>query len=120
MNKPLKDTIFELECELQKPETRKSVEKLDKIISDNLYEITSSGKITHKQDCLINLPNAPEIKFVMTNFEMRQLAPDLVQTFFETEKTVVTTGEISHSLRSSIWQNEAGTWKMIFHQGTPK
>jgi hypothetical protein len=120
VNKALKETILELECKLQRPETRKEVAALDQIISDDLVEITSSGTLSRKSDCLANLPSAPEIKFEMTNFNIRELAPDSVQTFFETKKTIVSTGKISYSQRSSIWKNEAGKWKMIYHQGTVK
>jgi len=55
----------------------------------------------------------------MTNFKMYVLSPDVVQTLFKTEKTVVETGKVSNSMRSSIWKNENGKWRMIFHQGTP-
>lgn len=111
--------IFDLETKLQKSAVRKSIEKLDEIISDDLREITSSGTVATKEDCLINLPAAPEIKFVMTDFSIRQLAPDLIQSFFKTEKTVAGTDKVSYSMRSSIWKNENGKWKMLFHQGTP-
>lgn len=111
--------IFNLEKELQKDEVRKSIEKLDELISDDFKEITSSGTVTNKQDCFVNLPSAPKIDFVMTDFQIRQLTPDLIQSFFKTEKTVVETGKKSFSMRNSIWKNENGKWKMIFHQGTP-
>jgi len=110
--------LYKLEEELQKSDTRKSVEKLKVLISDDLKEITSSGLITNKQDCLINLPSAPDIKFVMTDFNYRELTPNLVQTFFRTEKTVIETGKTSYSMRNSIWKKENNDWKMIFHQGT--
>lgn len=115
----IEKTLFDLEAELQKSEVRKSVEKLNEIISDDFREITSSGTVTDKQDCFVNLPAAPEIKFVMTDFSVRELATDLVQTFFKTEKTIIGTDKISYSMRNSIWKNENGKWKMIFHQGTP-
>jgi hypothetical protein len=62
---------------------------------------------------------APEIKFVMTGFRINVLCLGMVQTLFKTEKTVVETGKVSYSMRSSIWKNENGKWRMIFHQGTP-
>jgi len=119
MEKNIEKTLFDLEAELQKPNVRKSIEKLDEIISDEFKEITSSGTVTNKQDCFVNLPAAPKVKFVMTDFSVRELATDLMQTFFKTEKTEVGTDKVSHSIRNSIWRNENGKWKMIFHQGTP-
>lgn len=115
----IEKTLFDLETLLQQPDVRKSVEKLDEIVSDDLKEITSSGMVSNKQDCLVNLPAAPDIDFVMTDFSVRELAPNLFQTFFKTQKTVVGADKVSYSSRSSIWKNENGKWKMIFHQGTP-
>jgi hypothetical protein len=119
MNNGLREIIFNLESEFQKPDVRKSVGRLTELISDDFYEITSSGKVTFKKDCLANLPAAPEIKFVMTDFKINILCTDIIQTLFKTEKTVVGTGKVTYSMRSSIWKNENGKWKMIFHQGTP-
>jgi hypothetical protein len=118
MEENLKEIIFSLESEFQKPEVRKSAEKLGELISDDFCEITSSGLVTSKKDCLVNLPKASEIKFVMTGFRINVLSLDMIQTFFKTEKTVVETGKVSYSMRSSIWKNENGKWRMIFHQGT--
>ena len=119
MKDELRNTIYELEQKLQKHEVRKSVDILDEIISDELIEVTSKGTLSTKNDCLINLPAAPEIHFEMTDFSARLLAPDLVQTFFKTKKTIVDTNESSISIRNTIWKNENGKWKMVFHQGTP-
>ena len=119
MEENLEEIIFNLETEFQQPEVRRSTQRLSELISDDFREITSSGKVTSKKDCLENLPKASRIKFVMTNFKMYVLSPDVVQTLFKTEKTVVETGKVSNSMRSSIWKNENGKWRMIFHQGTP-
>ena len=119
MEENLEKIIFSLESEFQKPEVWKSIEKLGELISDDFYEITSLGLVTSKKDCLVNLPVAPEIKFVMTGFRINVLCLGMVQTLFKTEKTVVKTGKVSYSMRSSIWKNENGKWRMIFHQGTP-
>lgn len=115
----IKDLIFELENKLQQPEVRKSVAMLDELISDDLVEFGSSGKVYSKSDVLNNLPTAQEIKFTMTDFRINILSDDIVQALFKTEKEDVQTGKKARSLRSSLWRNEGGKWKMIFHQGTP-
>jgi hypothetical protein len=119
MEENLEEIIFNLETEFQQPEVRRSTQRLSELISDDFREITSSGRVTSKKDCLVNLPVAPEIKFVMTNFKMYVLSPDVVQTLFKTEKTVLETGKVSYSMRTTIWKNEKGIWRMLFHQGTP-
>lgn len=115
----IKETIFRLEKQLQQHAVRKSTEELDVLITEDFIEFGSSGKVYTKKDVLVNLPSAPEIEFVMSDFEVRVLSSDIVQSIFKTEKTNLQTGEISKSLRSSLWRNEDGTWKMLFHQGTP-
>ncbi|KND48672.1 MAG: hypothetical protein AB200_03030 [Parcubacteria bacterium C7867-005] len=114
-----KELIFELENKLQHPEVRKSVQELDGLISNDLIEFGSSGQVYTKKDVLVNLPSSTEIKFNMTDFDVIALGPDIVQSRFKTEKTNLQTGEITRSQRSSLWRNENGKWKMIFHQGTP-
>lgn len=120
MNKDLRDEIFDLENRLQQPEVRKSLEDLDELLSDDFLEFGSSGESYTKKDVLVNLPASPEIKFTMSEFKINILAEDTVQTLFRTEKINSETGAVSRSLRSSIWKNENGKWKMIFHQGTPQ
>jgi len=95
------------------------VEQLNDLISDDLIEFGSSGLVYTKQDVLGNLPASSEIKFVMTDFKINILSADIVQSTFKTEKTDIETGKISRSLRSSLWRNANGKWRMIFHQGTP-
>jgi len=114
-----KDIIFELEDKLLQPSVRKSTEQLGVLISDDFIEFGSSGKTYVKKDVLVNLPSSPEIKFNMIDFKTRLLADGLVQSFFKTEKTNAETGAVTISQRSSIWRNEEGEWRMIFHQGTP-
>ncbi len=115
----IKETIFELENKLLQPNIRKSKESLNDLISDDFIEFGSSGAVYKKKDVLNNLPASSEIKFIMTDFEVNALSSDVVQSTFKTEKINTQTNKITRSLRSSIWKNENGKWKMLFHQGTP-
>jgi hypothetical protein len=114
-----KEIIFQLESKLQQPDVRKSTEQLKELISDDLIEFGSSGQVYTKKDVLNNLPTSPEIKFKMTDFRINILSSDVIQSQFKTEKTNLETDKKTYSLRSSLWKNEDGEWKMIFHQGTP-
>lgn len=115
----LEEIIFKLENKLQQPDVRKSVEQLEELISDDLIEFGSSGQIYTRKDVLNNLPVSPEIKFIMTDFKIKILSSDIIQSLFKTEKINQETGSKTHSIRSSLWRNEKGKWKMLFHQGTP-
>lgn len=114
----LEEIIFQLENRLQRPDVRKSVEQLEELIADDLIEVGSSGQVYAKKDVLKNLPASPEIKFTMTDFKIIKLSPTIVQSLFKTKKVNQETNQTTRSLRSSIWRNENGQWKMIFHQGT--
>lgn len=115
----IKEIIFELENKLQQPDVRRSTGMLDEIISDDLVEFGSSGQVYSKSDVLKNLPASSEIKFTMTDFRINIISTDVVQSLFQTEKVDVQTSKTTKSLRSSLWKNEGGKWRMIFHQGTP-
>lgn len=115
----IKDKIFELENRLQQPDVRRSPELLNDLISEDLTEFGSSGQMYTKNDVLVNLPSSPEIKFIMSDFRINVLSDNVVQSLFKTEKTNLENGKVSKSLRCSVWRNENGKWRMIFHQGTP-
>ncbi len=53
------------------------------------------------------------------DYQMSELAVGLIQVTYKSAH-VNDDGELSRRiLRSSIWQQVAGKWKMRFHQGTP-
>ncbi len=67
----------------------------------------------------MNIPNLPEIKYTINDFNSIEIIPGTVLVTYQTEKKIVNSSKKTHSLRSSIWQNQNGKWQMIFHQGTP-
>ena len=108
----MKHPIYELEIELLKPAARKSVERLDQLISDEFIEFGSSGKVYSKQDILQTLPYEKEQAIEINNFKTAELSEDVVLATYRATIDGVP------SLRSSIWKRVSSNWKMIFHQGT--
>lgn len=122
MQKDLKATIFELETSLLRPEVRLSREKLNLLLADDFTEFGSSGGIYDKKEILERLPENSQtspVDFSVSDFEIKELAEDIVLTTFKTDKTL---SDLSHviSLRSSIWRKAGDSWQMVFHQGTPE
>ncbi len=113
----LKEIIYELETDLLKPETRKSKEKLDGLISSDFIEYGSSGSIYDKNIILERLPNGDSPTYILYDFEFFVLSEDIVQTRFKTDKIEID-GTKTSSLRSSIWRKNDGKWRILFHQGT--
>ena len=57
-------------------------------------------------------------EFSLRDFEIRELADDIVLATFKTEKIFSDKSRMV-SLRASIWRKANENWQMIFHQGTP-
>lgn len=116
----LEKQIFELEKELLKPQTRKSAEKINELLSDDFIEFCSSGKVYHyrKGDVWDDGSNLPDVKWELKEFAIKELSNDCVLATYK----IIKHGELNktkkYSLRSSIWKYSNDTWKMTFHQGT--
>lgn len=67
---------------------------------------------------LERLPASDPVKYILDNFEAQKLSEDIFQTRFVTDREN-SDGLHTISLRSSIWRNKDGNWKMFYHQGTP-
>jgi len=109
--KNLNDIIIELESKLLEEKTRNDSNELKKIISKDFIEYGSSGKI-YNYDDTVNFLSTKSNEYKMIEIKTQQLSDDVVLSTFVAEKNSIKT------LRSSIWKNENGTWKIIFHQGT--
>ncbi len=112
MNEELKNTIIKLETELHKNEVRTDAEKLNVLLSDDFFEIGTSGNSYTKNDILNRLPNEEAYEVKSYDFELREIADNVIQVFYKTESLG------RKSFRNSIWLNDNSSWKMVFHQGT--
>ncbi len=115
----LSNTIYNLETALLKPEVRNSIEQLDNLLANDFREFGSSGLIYTKEDMLKRLPsNTDKVVFTVSNFQVIPISENVALSTFKTERTTNDIEKIS-SLRTSLWRNEEGVWKIFFHQGTP-
>lgn len=118
MHMELREQIIEKEKELLSSEVRHSEEKLASLLSKDFKEIGASGSCCGLKEVLELCPKEENWSAQVGDFEFRMLSLDIVQLTF---RTFVKRDEKDmgiYSLRSSIWRNESGTWKMVFHQGT--
>ncbi|MRH43473.1 DUF4440 domain-containing protein [Aquibacillus halophilus] len=114
MEDKLKEHLHSLDKLLLQTDTRQSKEKLNELLADDFLEYGSSGRIFDKANILSRLPNEEDPEFSLMDFEARQLASKVVLTTYR----VIRRQDMTHSLRSSIWQLNEGKWQMTFHQGT--
>lgn len=120
MNDTLKKTIYNLELLLLQPEIRASAKELDTLLAHDFREFGSSGEVYDKKHILELLPQFTEEKFLIHDFEIKELSENVVLATYQTDKTVQDQETPTRSLRSSIWRKVNGRWQMVFHQGTPK
>lgn len=114
----LKDTLYQLECELINQAVRSSADKLDELLADQFIEYGSSGRIYDKKITMDSLTNEPSPTYKIYDFEILSFSDDFIQTRFKTDRTNLDGSNLT-SLRSSIWRKKDGKWQMFFHQGTP-
>ena len=104
--------IKQLEIELADPETRKDVDRLDLLISEDFEEFGSSGKSYKKKDILKILPNSDTVEYEMSDFRFKTLSEDSVLVKYKYASPKIGT------FRSSIWIRVSGKWQLLHHQST--
>lgn len=112
MNQHLKEHLKQLEERHIHLEVRRNREQLGQILADDFFEITSSGNMINKNDCLKNGVVLTEM--TLHHYEIHPLAEHVVlSTYYIKDKT-----RNRNTLRSSIWKLIDGRWRLYFHQGT--
>ncbi|MEW6050434.1 MAG: DUF4440 domain-containing protein [Candidatus Zixiibacteriota bacterium] len=116
---PIHQLLYSLEQRLLQPDIRRSSEELNKLLADDFIEFGASGTICDKRRIIEELAQEPPVDISITDFAVCQLAPDIVLATYHAVVISVKDGQPKHSLRSSIWKLADGSWRMLFHQGTP-
>ena len=86
-------------------------------MADDFLEIGASGHKYSKSDVLGALPSLPRRKFSLTDFQVRELAPDIVLVNYRSQ--AVAKDSIAWAHRTTIWARRGGKWQIVFHQATP-
>ena len=111
--------LRKLEQSLLDTAVRHDRKKMRSMLAENFLEFGSSGRVWTRNSIIELL--AQETAFVapaIEDFRCAFLTDDVTLVTYRTVRTDAETGELLASLRSSIWVNESGTWRMRFHQGT--
>jgi hypothetical protein len=115
----LKTHLLNLENQLLLSETRASAQKLMSLLSSGFFEFGSSGSVyTYSEgDTFPCFP--PHFRIEIKDFCVTPLAETSVLATYTCVKHDKKSGRSSRSLRSSVWHETDGIWKIVFHQGTP-
>lgn len=111
----LKETLFQYEMDFFCAEFCKDVNNLESRISEDFYEIGSSGVEITRDEVIEALSGLVEDREI----ELSEFAVDMLD-----ENTALArykahfkeNGKVSW--RTSIWKRQKGDWVMFYHQGT--
>lgn len=111
--------LRQLEESLLDASVRRDRRKMRSMLADDFLEFGSSGRMWNRKGIIELL--SQETAFVppaIEEFRCAVLTDDVRLVTYRTVRTDPGSGEVLASLRSSIWINDSGTWRMRFHQGT--
>lgn len=107
------EIVFELETSLLSGEVRRSPALLEDLLDPEFCEIGASGRLWTRAEMLRQLPSMPPGASVeATEMEGTILGEDLVLVRYLSVK------DGRRARRSSLWRRSAGSWRIVFHQGT--
>lgn len=119
-NNNIKELIYQCEYQLLKSEVRKSAERINELLSEDFIEFTSSGNVAFYEvgEVFQEKNDNTELDWEIKDFILRELSDKCVLAMYKVIKHDEIDENKKYSLRSSIWKDFDGHWKMIFHQGT--
>jgi hypothetical protein len=114
------DWLRELEETLLKPETRRDVEALSKLLADDFHEKGASGQVYDRAEVLSALPSEPPFEnYVISDFIVTELDTYVAMLNYRLETSSYGDTSPRLTLRTSMWRLADQGWQMFFHQGTP-
>jgi len=112
--------VVALELALLKAPTRHDPDFLKTVLDDDMIEFGKSGYAYDKTRILDALSGskgepAPDDLLEMGGIRVVHLASDVVLLLYKLKSKG---GPEVPSLRSSVWKQTGGQWRLVFHQGT--
>lgn len=114
---PLFNLIISQEKQLL--ERTDPIEVLCELIDDEFMEIGSSSTIYDKAEVVRWLSSEDRSTRTGMQFKAKQLCDDIILLTYISCIKEQNCSEKKQALRSSIWRQTQGQWRMVFHQGTP-
>ena len=106
------------EAALLDPAVRRDRQQVAELLAEDFLEFGSSGQVWTRNQILDLLETEVYQPPAMEDFKCALIAETVALVTYRTVRTDPRTGEKAATLRSSLWINESGTWRVRFHQGT--
>lgn len=111
--------LEKLERALHDPQVRADVVRLGALLDEDFSEIGSSGNVFDRAAALVEIPvDRAQVAIGSDDFSVVLLVDTLAQVRYRSWYVVDGVRQ-PMVLRSSLWRRQGGTWRMVFHQGTP-
>lgn len=107
------DEVIAKERSLLRPDTRANAAAVASLLHDDFREFGASGRVWDRNSAAKALAAEPGDGSEAHDLEAVRLADDVVLL------TYVLRTPARPTLRSSLWVRDQGTWRILFHQGTP-
>jgi ribonuclease HI/glyoxylase I family protein len=115
--------IVALELSLLEAPTRSDRHYLEQVLDDDMIEFGKSGGIYDKRSIIQALEGersgpAPSDQLELVDAMATLLSADTVLLTYRLRPRPPAGTEAVASLRSSVWKQTDGRWRLLFHQGT--
>lgn len=121
ITKELEEKLIAKERSILAAQKRRDLADIESLLALGFHEISTSGRLLSKRQVLEGLQFVHVLDYSLENFRVLPIDTRcVVVTYVVTMRRRHKGAEYSgRSYRSSTWIERNGTWRMIFHQGTP-
>jgi hypothetical protein len=106
--------VAALELRLLEPGARADPEEVESLLHPEFREIGASGRMWDREAIVRALAAEPALSVRVSRLQARPVRDDVVHITY-----LATPAGGAPSWRSSLWTRVNGSWKLLFHQGTP-
>ena len=107
------DQVIEAELALLRPDVRANAKAVLRLLHADFREFGASGRVWDRDAIVAALAAEPSQGAVADDMHATRLADNVVLLTYSAQTAAHT------SSRSSLWVRDDGTWRLLFHQGTP-
>jgi hypothetical protein len=100
------------------PDVRCDRSQVEALLADDFIEFGSSGLVWTRDQIFDLLATETYTPPLIADFKCVMLSQDVALVTYRTVRRDAQSGARTASLRSSIWTNMSGRWRLRFHQGT--
>jgi glyoxylase I family protein len=115
----LAELLQSFELQLMEPAFRRNRASVAALLSEDFREFGASGRFWTR-DAILEMMVSEEayIPSKLEDFAIKQVSPDAVLVTYRAVREAMVGVSRRETLRSSLWIQSAGGWRIAFHQGT--